>query len=149
MSKQNGFIVSKVLNGLLGTGHKCTVKSLRSGLLLIEVDQKRHAEALLKIKAVQDIPVTVEKHNTLNMSKGIVHCDCLDGLTNEEIQMELADQGVTEVFRFKKRDNGIMVPTSTFVMTFERSQRPTEVKIGYINAKVTECIPNPRRCFNC
>ena len=40
ITTMNLFIAEKALVGILGQDHQCAVKSLRSGHLLIEVDQK-------------------------------------------------------------------------------------------------------------
>ena len=70
-------------------------------------------------------------------------------MTNEDICNELQNQNVTEVYRIQKREGDNKVPTDTFIVTFETSNLPKEVKIGYYNVKVELYIPNPRRCFNC
>ena len=43
---------------------------------------------------------------------------------------------VTDVPRNTVRRDGIIKPTNTFVLTFNSSNLPTVVKIGFINVKV-------------
>ena len=133
----------------MGINHKCKIEPQRSGHLLIEADQKQSADKLLQMKTIHKTQITVEKHRTLNISKGIFHCEYLQDMTNEDICNELQNQNVTEVYRIQKREGDNKVPTDTFIVTFETSNLPKEVKIGYYNVKVELYIPNPRRCFNC
>ena len=151
LSKQNMFIVEKALVGIIGQEHNCQVKALRSGHLLIEVDQKHKAETLLDLKQLHTFPVTVEPHNELNSCKGTVYCENLRGMTDIEILTELKEQNpnVTEIYRIKRKDGQDLVDTDKFIVTFNLRTLPDEMKIGYMITKVKTYIPNPRRCFKC
>ena len=48
---------------------------------------------------------------------------------------------VTDVPRNTVRRDGIIKPTNTFVLTFNSSNLPTVVKIGFIQVKVDVYIP--------
>ena len=148
LTKINAFKVDKGFKQILGN-HCCKIKQLRSGLLLIEVDQKKNYNKLLPVKKFVDIPVSVEEHSSLNISKGTIYCDCLEDVSDELIAKELEDQDVKEVYRQKRRDGDNFIPTNRFVITFNTTKVPSEVKIGYLIFKVRLYIPNPRRCFKC
>lgn len=149
LSMVNPFIVSKALQGILGSSHQCKVTRLRSGHLLIEADRKHQAEILLKTRRLHDIPIQVEGHRNLNTSKGVIYCDQLRDLTNEEIKEELQDQYVTEVYRIERRQGNNREPTDTFIITFGKPTPPSEIKVAYSVVKVDTYIPSPRRCFRC
>lgn len=145
------FLIDKAFTGILGQDHGCKIKALRSGLLLIEVDQKRQADQLLATKKLASIDVTIEPHKTLNTSKGVVFCDKLANMSDDEVLIELQEKNpdVKEVYRVKNKRQGNEVSTNLFILTFGTPVLPTEVKIGYLIEKVKMYIPNPRRCFNC
>lgn len=69
------------------------------------------------------------------------NCYC----TEEEILDNLSSQGVTHIHTIKR--NG--TSTGTFFLTFASTTLPAEIKIAYLNIKVTPYIPDPARCFTC
>ena len=54
------------------------VKRMRSGVLLVEVQNKKELDNLCKIEKILDIPVRVSPHKTLNQCKGIIISSDLD-----------------------------------------------------------------------
>ena len=57
---------------------------------------------------------------------------------------------MSEVYRVLKHgNNGQTESTNIYILTFRRTTVPAEVKIGYMNCRVTIHIPNPRRCEQC
>ena len=150
MAKQSPFKVDRAIKSLLGDNHKCRIESnFRSGLLLIEVVQKEYHDKLLRTNDLNGIPVIIEPHKTLNTSKGTIVCDALDEYTNDELKTELADYDVKEVYRTNKYTNGKQVPSNFYIITFNKPTIPQEVRIVFLNIKVSPYIPNPRRCDNC
>ena len=143
------FKVDKAFKDIIGKNNFYKISPMRSGHLLVEVDRKPIAEKLLKIKNLHQTPIKVEKHRTLNITKGIIHCDQLQGMSDTDICSELTDQNVSEVYRIQKRQRDQHIPTDTFIITFQSANLPQSIKIGYLNVKVQIYIPNPRRCFNC
>jgi hypothetical protein len=61
----------------------------------------------------------------------------------------LKDQGVTEIYTVKKVFQGVQKPTGTYFLTFSTTKIPEEIKVAYLNVKVTAYVPEPTRCFNC
>ena len=151
MSDLNPFDIDRKIKSVLGKKHTCKVNRLRSGLLLIEVDRKQDFDKLMKTKKLQDIPVVIEEHSTLNTSKGLIYCDndSIKRMSNEEIKTEMENQNVTEVYRIMKRVGNGHDPTNLFIVTFGDPSLPKDVKIGYLHVEVKLYIPNPRRCFKC
>ena len=53
------------------------------------------------------------------------------------------------VRRIKVCGNNELLPTNTFVLTFNVPTLPTSIKAGYLNIPVEPIIPNPLCCFKC
>ena len=152
LSKKNLILAEKAFTGILGKDHECTIKALRSGVLLIEVHQKWEAEILMATTKLATIDVCIEPHKTLNTSKGVVYCRNLEGYVEDEAILEVLKEqnpNLIEVHRIRSKRQGVEVPSNILILTFGTPQLPKEVKIGYMIEKVRLYIPNPRRCFNC
>lgn len=54
------FVIDKTIKACAGTVKG--VKKLRSGVILVEVDSKKHSENLLKLKKMFDIDINVTPH---------------------------------------------------------------------------------------
>ncbi|GBN88539.1 hypothetical protein AVEN_257646-1 [Araneus ventricosus] len=141
------FLVQKAVSATVGD--VASIKRIRNGDLLIEVNSQKQAKQILKMKALADIKVTVEVHRKLNSSKGVISVGELFNVPVEEITNELKPQGVTHVRRILIRRDGQLLPTKHLILTFRSPKRPDYIKAGYINCPVRPNIPNPLRCFNC
>ena len=141
--------MEKGLTHRLGKDQKYKVSRLRSGLLLIEVDRKELYDKLMQTSKLNNIPVKVEEHSTLNISKGVIFCDNIRDMSDEQLQEYLKPQEVKEVYRIQKKLGDKTDPTDLFIITFNKPVLPSNIKIGYLNIKVSIYIPNPRRCYNC
>ena len=130
------------------TGEPKSIKTLRSGDLLIQCAKESHERTLLQMKAFCNLKCSVTPNSSLNTSKGIVRCPALSKVTPEHIIEFMGEQGVTDVCRITVCRDGILKPTNTFVLTFNTPILPTVVKIGFIQVKVDVYIPNPLRCCN-
>ena len=147
ISSLSPFLVHKTIMSL--TGEPKSIKTLRSGDLLIQCAKETHEKTLLQMKTFCGLKCSVKPHSSLNTSKGIVRCPALSKVTSEHILEFMADQGVTDVRRINVRRDGEMKPTNTYVFTFNSPVLPTAVKVGFIQVKVDVYIPNPLRCYNC
>ncbi len=148
IDKLSIFVLEKVLQGVAGVPK--TLKRLRSGDLLIELEKKSHAENLLKCTHFLDTPVTVQPHNTLNSCKGIVRSPEFAHVSEQEVIDHLEPQGVTDARRFNRKVNGKLVPTNTFVLTFDSTETPKEIRLAtWLLVRVDAYFPNPLRCYNC
>lgn len=144
LSKLSPFAIAKGLTGL--AGEPKTVKKITAGIL-VEVTKKSHALNLLKSTSIANTPIHVSEHRSLNTSKGVIRCRDIAGMSEEDICEELHGQSVTDVKRIC-RDKG-KTPTNTYILTFRKPSVPSNIKIGYLNAKVDAYVPNPLRCYKC
>ena len=149
MCSMNPFEIDRQLRTILGKKHRCKVTNMRSGHLLVEVDQRSLYDKLLPVRALGNIPVVIKDHTQLNSSKGRIYCENLKGMTKAEIIDEMDNQDVIDVYRIEKREGNEHVKTHLYILTFNRPTIPNEVKIGFNKCEVSLYIPNPRRCFNC
>ena len=79
----------------------------------------------------------------------VIRCRDLEGISEEEICENLPSQNVTAVKLIKIRRSNDLLPTNTFITTFNIPTLPGPVKAGYLNIRVEPFIPNPLRCFKC
>ena len=86
---------------------------------------------------------------SLNTSKGVVRSSELSLCTLDELKSHLANQGVTDIKRISIKRNEETINTNTYILTFNKSSLPKELKVGYNFIKVNPYIPNPLRCYNC
>ena len=120
------YSIERKMKKVLGKKHVCKLSSLRSGLLLVEVDQKQLYDRLMTTKKLDDIPVIIEEHTGLNTSKGIVFCDseAIGRMSNEEIKSEMESQNVTEVYRvIQKREGEEDKATNMYIITFSSQNK--------------------------
>ena len=148
ITKLSPFAVAKGLKGLAGAEPK-SVKRLRDGSLLVQVDRKVHSDNLLRSESLVNYPIQVSPHKSLNSSKGVIRCRELFGISEGEIKAELADQGVIEVRRATFRKGAERKPTNTLFLTFAKPTLPESIKVGYLRVRVALYVPSPLRCFKC
>ena len=148
--KHGLFIIGKAIQGIVGEPKNVTSLK-KAGLLLVEVDKRHQAIALLKTKLLHDIQVEITPHRTLNSVKGVIFCDYLEGMSNEEILKNLKEtnQRVKEVYRITSMKSGVKTDTNMFILTFNGDVLPEKMYVGPIRVNVRQYIPNPRRCFQC
>ena len=147
LTRISPFAISKAIKGSAGDAK--TIKKMRAGTLLVEVEKRQHSKGLLNMKTLAGTPVKVSPHRSLNSSKGVIRSWDLVGTSEKEITDELSEIGVTEVNHIKIKRNGAIIETSTFVLAFDQPTPPTTIKCGYLNIKVEDYIPTPMRCYTC
>ena len=143
----NVFAVHKAIVGM--AGEPKSMKTIKDGNYLVEMHEKNHSQLLLKTTNLAGVPVKVSAHKALNSSRCVIYCRELDNMTEFEIKDELKPQGVTGVERMKKRQNGNLVSSDSYILTCKTPVIPTEIKVAYLICKTKVYIPNPQRCFNC
>ena len=150
ITKHNTFVIRKAVEGIAGIP-KSVIPLKNAGLLLIEVGQKHHAVNLLKCKKLHDIPVEISAHRSMNVCKGVITCDSLEDMTDEQITQHLleSNQKVKEVKRIISMRQGKETPTNTFIITFNSTTLPEKMYVGLYRVNVRLYIPNPRRCVKC
>ena len=125
------------------------VKKTRNGNLLVEVDSRRQAENILKIKTFHTTKCRAYPHEKLNTSKGVIRSRELALATEDEIASALGKQGVTNIKRISIKKGEERIQTNTYILTFNKPQTPKDVKIGYCLERVEQYVPAPLRCFKC
>ena len=134
ISSLSPFLIHKTIMSV--AGEPKSIKTLRSGDLLIQCAKESHEKNLIKMKKFCDLKCTVTPHSSLNVSKGIVRCPALNKQTDDHILEFMKEQGVTAVCRINVFRDHALKPTNTFVFTFSTPVLPSIVKIGFIQAKV-------------
>ena len=124
-------------------GHPKTIKKLKSGDLLLEVDRKQQVENLLKTTKIFDLKVKISLHNSFNSSKGVIRCSELRPCSDKEIIENLKEQSVTVIRDVSVRRNGVIKPTNTYVLTFNTPVLPKKIKVAFPSVNVEVYIPNP------
>ncbi|MEW8548145.1 MAG: hypothetical protein AB2693_31970 [Candidatus Thiodiazotropha sp.] len=147
MSDLSPFVIEKCFLSI--AGHLKTIKKLKSGDLLLEVDRHQQVENLLKTTKIFDLKVKISLHNTLNSSKGVIRCPELRPCSDKDILENLKDQGVIGVRNISVRRNGEVKPTNTYVLTFDTPVLPKKIKVAFLSVNVEVYIPNPLRCYFC
>ena len=146
-SKTSPFLIQKAIQSIIGETKK--IKKLRSGELLIEIQNDLQASNLKKCTSLANIPVSVSTHRSLNSSKGVISESDLLYVSEAEILENMKEQGVSDVHRIMITKNNNKIPTKHIILTINSPKLPQSVKAGYLECSVRPYIPNPLRCFNC
>ncbi|XP_055926917.1 uncharacterized protein LOC129958449 [Argiope bruennichi] len=141
------FLVQKAVTATVG--EVTSIKKMRSGDLLVEVNSRKQAQQMQKLKALASISISVKPHNSLNMSKGVITCGELLNIPVDEIVHEMKSQGVVDVRRITIWRDGQRLETKHHILTFKTTNLPEFAYAGYIKLPVRPYIPNPLRCFQC
>ena len=147
LAKLSPFVIEKVLVSVAGSPN--SVKKLNSGSLLVEIEKAKHAENLLKLSRFFEIPCKCYPHTSLNISRGIIRCLDLAGVSEEEIVLNLASLNVTAARRITVYRDNVKRNTNTIVLTFNTSILPKWLKVGYLKVLVDMYIPNPLQRYAC
>ena len=102
LAKFSPFLIEKMISTRASPK---TVKKTRNGNLLVEVDSRRQAENILKIKTFYTTKCRAYPHEKMNTSKAVIRSRQLALATEDEIASALGKQGVTNIKRIsiKKR----------------------------------------------
>ena len=125
------------------------ISFLNNGSLLVEVASVEDSVNILSIETLCGSEVDCIQHKTLNQVRGVIRSIELLRYSEEKIQSELEEQGVTEVKQMKKTVNGIVTPLPTYVLTFDRLRLPNIICAAWLRLNVRPYIPSCRRCFYC
>ncbi|CAG9760274.1 unnamed protein product [Ceutorhynchus assimilis] len=140
--KISPFGINKAFNGLVGELKQ--IKKTKQGLL-VETVSAAQSGKLLTVNKLLDLPVSVLRHESLNVSKGVVYSRDLLCCSEQEILDELKSTGVIDVKRIKTKINGELQDTASHILTFNNSKLPKHIKAGYLNIPVRQYVPPPLR----
>ena len=124
LAKFSPFLIEKVISTRASPK---TVKKTRNGNLLVEVDSRRQAENILKIKMFHTTKSRVCPHKKLNISKGVIRRIELALATEDKIASALGKQGVTNIERISIRKGEQQIQTNTYILTFNKPQTPNRL----------------------
>ena len=108
--------------------------------LMIEVTDDVTYKKLLKLSAINQVPVKIEDRSTSNTTKGHFHCEDDLELTEAE-KRQVKEQGVIDLYRIQH--------TNMYAVTFNKAYLPETLKISRLVFRLRIFIPKPRRCFKC
>jgi hypothetical protein len=149
------WFIEKAILGVLGGSNPKEITKLKSGDVLIEIDNRSHCETLLRWTKLIDlptqtnIPIRISPHKILNFSKGVIKTKDIDMCKETEISQELKKQGVVDVQCVTRKTPQGVIRTGTYFLTFDTPDLPKHVTAAFINCPVSPYIPNPLRCFQC
>ena len=132
---------------LNGSPNKIT--ELRSGQLLIEVRNEQQSKDIHKIGKLANCKVTVAPHDRLNQSKGTIYYENKPNYSDEDLLKSLKKSKVIDLYRIKKKIDGKSINTPIYILTFQQTQIPEHISVGWTRCRVRDYIPRPRRCFKC
>lgn len=143
----NPFKVARILDAVLGPGGTITARVIRSGSLLVQAQSGAHASRLMDIETFLGHSAKAILADKMNGVEGVISCDSLTEMTEEELLTELQDQGVVGVYRLPSRDPAY--PNPTVKLTFQGQTLPAGIKCGYTVVGVSPWVPSRPRCSWC
>ncbi|XP_053691516.1 uncharacterized protein LOC128740034 [Sabethes cyaneus] len=142
------FLIDKAIKNCCGD--VASVKRIREGKILIQTRTEKQANQLKKLTSlIEGLNVNVTDHATINTCKVVITCHDLKDIDEKEILRELSGQNVTHVQQMKKKVNGQLVKTPSFILTISSTMRPERVKVGFLSVSARPYYPRPVRCFQC
>jgi hypothetical protein len=126
------WFIQKAIEGVLVSEPK-DISRLKSGDVLIEINNREHCEKLLRwtniidIQTETNIPIRVSPHKILNFSKGVIKTKDIDMCKETEISKELKKQGVVDVKCVTRKTPQGVIRTGTYFLTFDTPDLPKHV----------------------
>ena len=135
-------------------GRPKSVNEVTDGNLIVEVHNEYQGQQIQQINKLADVEVEVTPHPTLNQVKGTIYYRNPREYTTDEIMDDINENKndnykVTDVYRIKRKRDGLLEDTPIFILTFEASTLPDDIYLTWLKCPVREYIPRPRRCFKC
>lgn len=119
------------------------------GKLIIKTKNSKQTKQFLQAKFFDGEPVKCVLHEKMNSSRGTIYAYDLVDLGEEGVLGWLKEYGVTGVHQVKRKTREGEVGTPCFVLTFNRSRVPEDIKLDYVRYKVRPCYPKPLMCQAC
>ncbi|XP_055543779.1 uncharacterized protein LOC129729294 [Wyeomyia smithii] len=148
MSNVSPFLIKTAIDNITPN---VQISRIRDGSLLLKtIDQNQAVKLMKQSTLAGEIGIKICEHPTLNQSRGTIHCPDLISLKDEGILEGLKESHVVAVRRMtritkeKKSED-----TGTFILTFNLSQIPLTMDVGFYNCRVRQYVPAPLRCTNC
>ena len=84
------------------------MSELRYGTILIEVTNSQQSLKLAQIEKLDDIDFLIIEHPNLNYSKGNIRSERFTKLSDEALLSELEKYSVTEIYKMKRKIDGVL-----------------------------------------
>ena len=143
----NPFRVARQLDAVLGQGGTLQAKIIRSGALLVQVLSGFHAARLMACTSFLGRVVEVVLADRLNCTEGVIVCDALSDMTDNELLSELEPQGVVGVCRLAPRDPNKTNPTIR--LSFNGPDLHITIRCVYLIVNVSPWVAARPRCNRC
>lgn len=111
------------------------------------LSNKKQWERILKLGSLDDRKITVHIPGMAAKLRGVISNVPLE-MSTEEVKKDIQCRKMIEAKRLQTNESGVKSNSLSVLFVFEKLM-PTEVKMGWINHKVREYIPQPLRCFKC
>lgn len=159
MKRLNRWLLEKHISSITKTVSKASFN--REGDLILKVKGEDEAKKLIKTEKLGEWPVEVQRHATLNISKGVVFSTDMCWQKEEDIVAALKERcNVKEVYIPKRRktnsnqDTGgaqedRQIPTGIVIISFDQVEPPSVIPYGFEKLSVRPYIPNPMKCVLC
>ena len=125
------------------------VSELNNGHLLIEVTNKKQAIKIQQIKIINRVKVMVQNHSMLNYTKRTIRRKHYIDTDGDTLISEVKEDHIIDLYKVQRKEQREYVKIGTMILTFDRCNLPTHVKIGRNRFEIREYISVTRRCFKC
>ena len=125
-----------------------SVNRQRNGILL---DGRTDAQIakIISLNCIAGLQVKVEVHSSLNLCNGVVTHEDFASESEEDLKFFFELIGVVNVQRIRRKVDGVFIPSTTFILTFDKPFLSDRIHCGFFNFRVRQYVPNPLRCFEC
>ena len=150
----NDDIINLTIRGVTSTS--VSVKWMGPALF-VKVSHEAYARNLQKMTQIDQFPVKVSPHRSLNTRKGVAKFGrAATGMSNEEVRNALNSSPknrdmpfVAEAYRVSVNRNSRKQQTGTFFLTFQATTLPKKIRLGFKQFDVHLYVPSPCRCSRC
>ena len=125
------------------------IRQTKEDTLLVQVANECQAKKVLGLQKIAGVGISISANRYLNQVKGVIFNRKLMSYSEEVLQKELEDQGVTEVKRIKRKERSNLVDTPMLILTFDKERLPDKIMAAWYAMDVRLYQQAPRRCYNC
>ena len=112
LHKLNPFKLAKAID-YAANGKIVNVTKLSYNFLFLETNSAKQSQALINTKSLEDSPVNITPHNSLNFTRGATKTPDLKDMSEEDIIAELYSQGVIQCKQIKITQNAQTIQRNT------------------------------------
>ncbi|XP_055589691.1 uncharacterized protein LOC129741902 [Uranotaenia lowii] len=146
---KNPFVVSKSLDQSIGKIEAAYTEQNGTKYVIKTRSSKLAAKLTQMSELIDGTKIRIIPHPVFNVSRCVISCKEACDLKEEELQEELASQGVLKVRRITRMENKSRVNTPTIVLTISGTVIPKEIRVGIINCRTRLFYPSPLVCYRC